>query len=163
MGAARWQWWYAGALTVLWAVQSLVRLAFSRTAILVARYDLAVHVMLIVAVLAGVAFLVALFPNDRRGRRWAALTVVASLAPLHAIASLFDAVAMTMYYLTGLTAPFTLARRAPALALALLDSSGIGATRVALIVAAALAAHIVLYLPVAGLLATLARLVFVVW
>lgn len=157
MGAARWRWWYAGGLAALWVAQSLARLLFSRAAITVARYDLMVHVALIVATLAGVAFVVALFPDTRRGRRLAAVAGIALLAPLHAIASLFDIVAMVMFHITGLAAPFEMVRSAPDLALSLLNSIGIDGTRVVLILIIALVVHILLYLPVADLLVDLAR------
>jgi hypothetical protein len=157
MGATRWRWWYAGGLAALWAAQSLARLLFSRAAITVARYDLMVHLALIVAVLAGVAFVVALFPDTRRGRRLAAIAAVGLIAPLHAIASLFDMVAMVMFHLTGLAAPFEMIRSAPDLALSLLNSIGIDGTRVVLILIATLVAHVLLYLPVAGLLVEVAR------
>src|SRR3569623_333573 len=157
MGAARWRWWYAGGLAALWVAQSLARLLFSRTAIAVARLDLVVHVVLIVAALAGVAFIVAMFPDTRRGRRLAAITGVALIVPLHAAASLLDVEAVVMFHLTGLAAPFEMIRSAPDLVLSLLNSIGIDGARVVLILIATLVVHILLYLPAAGLLVDLSR------
>jgi hypothetical protein len=157
MGAARWRYGYAGGLAVLWLAQTIVRLVFSRVATTVARLDLVTHVALVAVTLSGIAFIVALFPDTRRGRRFAALAGIALLAPLHAIASLLDMVAVLMFHLTGLAAPFEMIRSAPDLALSLLNSIGIDGTRVVLIVIATLVVHVVLYLPVAGLLVQLAR------
>ena len=54
-------------------------------------------------------------------------------------------------------APFEMIRSAPDLTLSLLNSIGIDGTRVVLILLATLAVHVLLYLPVAGLLVDVAR------
>lgn len=148
---------YAAALAALWLFQSVARLAFCRVAIGVARLDLMTHIALVGATLAAIALVVSLFPATPRGQRMAAVVGVAILAPLHALGSLFDVVGMLMYYLTGLAAPFELARTAPDLALSLLNSIGLDDTRVALILVGIVALHILLYLPVANLLVDVAR------
>jgi hypothetical protein len=144
-------------LAALWVAQSIARVLFSRATINIARADIAIHIMLLVAALGGIAFIVALFPDTPRGRRHAAFAGVALLAPLHAVTTLFDVSAVATYRLTGLTAPFALIRSAPALLLSLLNSIGLDPATVALIIAGMIALHVLLYLPVAALLVDIAR------
>lgn len=157
VSVARWQYRWFLAVAVLFASQTLTRLYFFYAAFHVSRRDLPLHLALIVGFLGTTALIISRFPDRRPARTVALVLVVAILALAHAVMTLLDVSQMLMFDLTGMAAPLKLIRVNPELLLSLLFSIGLDPITVALILTGLLIAHILLYIPIAGLLVDMSR------
>lgn len=154
---ARWRRIWLAALAALLAAQTLFRILFFWFAFYRSGVGLALHLLFCTAWLALVLLTVAHLP-----RHWRRVPVAAAAAALmmgvaHGLATAFDLLQLIPYYYTGLGAPMELIVTDPRLALALLASVDVSGLEALAAITALLALHILIYVPVAGPLVTLAR------
>jgi hypothetical protein len=152
LAAPRWQRLYLAGIVILGIAQTLGRIGFYRASFRISRIDIVLHLGLVIVLLAVGALILSLLPDRRPWRIVARVLAVVGFASLHALLILFDAAQAVMIHLTGIPAPFRMIRFEPGLLLSLIYSAGVGPVALALGLAALWAVHVLIYLPVSGLL-----------
>nr|WP_299904955.1 sulfatase-like hydrolase/transferase [Sphingomonas bacterium] len=157
---AGWRGFYLLFLVALLLVQNVGRMVIFFAFFRETRFSAFLHGMILAAILLGIAAIVACLPVRRHGRAIAAPAAALLLGTAHAVSTVFDASQYAMHHYAAMHAPVWLAITDPGLVLALLGSIDVGRWTGFATLAALLALHIALYVPVAPHLAAMARALF---
>lgn len=148
---------YAAFLGALLIAQTVARLLFHISKFQIVPLGIALHLLGIASFLTFVALFVSRLPERWRGLPLAGAAIVLMLGPVHAVTTYFDLTYIVWEHLTKSRPPVWMPVTDPAMAMALLASIGIGIDTVLAAALTLLAAHLLLYVPVAARLARLAR------